>query len=122
MDKAGDRLSEEERRAVPTISFLDHSGTVHRATAPAGYSVMEAAIRSDVPGIVAECGGECSCATCHVVLDPAWYAVAGGPGEMEGYLLEMVPYRTATSRLSCQIELSVKLDGLVVQVPLAQRG
>ena len=122
MDKAGDRLNEEERRNVPTISFLDQSGTVHRVTAPVGYSVMEAAIRSDIPGIVAECGGECSCATCHVVIDAAWYPITGGPGEMEGYLLEMVPYRTSNSRLACQIELSPGLDGLIVQVPPAQRG
>lgn len=83
---------------------------------------MEAAIRADIIGILAECGGECSCATCHVHIDAAWIDATGGPGIFEDQLLEIAPDRTATSRLSCQIKLSASLDGLVVRVPARQRS
>ena len=106
---------------MPTVTFIEPDQTHRPVTAAAGCTLMEAAIRADIAGIVAECGGECSCATCHVLIDQAWFGVTGGPGEFEDQLLELAPGRTAGSRLSCQIKLSAALDGLVVRVPARQR-
>ena len=106
---------------MPTITFIEPDQTARQVTAADGFSLMEAAIRADIAGIVAECGGECSCATCPVLVDPGWFGATGGPGLFEDQLLELAPGRTATSRLSCQIKLSAALDGLIVQVPASQR-
>ena len=107
---------------MPTVTFIEPDRTARLVTAGDGHSLMEAAIRADVAGIVAECGGECSCATCHVLVDPSWFTATGGPGFFEDQLLELVPGRAVTSRLSCQIKLSAVLDGLIVQVPPSQRS
>ena len=106
---------------MPTVTFIEPDQTTRQVTAGDGHSLMEAAIRADVTGIVAECGGECSCATCHVLVDSGWFAVTGGPGFFEDQLLELVPGRAVTSRLSCQIKLSAALEGLIVRVPPRQR-
>lgn len=81
---------------------------------------MEAARDNDVAGIEAECGGAGSCATCHVYIDEAWIALSGAPGRVENELLELVEGRREESRLSCQINISDELDGLIVRVPEAQ--
>ena len=107
---------------MPTITFIEPDLTARQVVALDGYSLMEAAIRADIAGIVAECGGECSCATCHVIVDPGWFDATGGPGLFEDQLLELAPGRAATSRLSCQIKLTGALDGLIVQVPAQQRS
>ena len=70
-----------------------------------------------VPGIDADCGGECSCATCHVIVDQAWIGAVGGPSEQEESMLDLNPDREENSRLSCQIKVTEALDGLVVQIP-----
>jgi len=77
---------------------------------------MEAAVDNDVAGIVAECGGACSCATCHVYVDPAWTAKLAPPDAQERGMLECVLDRRDTSRLSCQIVLTPALDGLILRV------
>lgn len=82
---------------------------------------MEAATRNGVPGILAECGGACSCATCHVIVDPAWFARTGVPGNDERELLGFAFGVQPTSRLSCQIRLTKQLDGLTVTVPARQK-
>jgi ferredoxin, 2Fe-2S len=102
---------------MPKITFLEHNGTRHEVDAVVGLSVMRAAIDHLVPGIDADCGGECSCATCHVYVDEAWMATVGQPGEREESMLDLNPERGATSRLSCQIPVTEALDGLVVTVP-----
>ena len=80
--------------------------------------MMEAAIANNVPRILGDCGGNLSCATCHVFVDPAWADRVGGPGDMEDPMLDMTEAdRGATSRLSCQIVASDDLDGLVLHVP-----
>lgn len=107
---------------MPIVYFVAPDGTTRQATARVGASVMVAAITADIPGIVAECGGECACGTCHVQIDAAWIAATGGPGDFEDQLLELVPDRGPNSRLSCQITMSGALDGLVVHVPPRQRG
>ena len=78
---------------------------------------MNAALDNLVPGIDADCGGECSCATCHVIVDPAWIGVVGKPSEQEESMLDLNPDREPNSRLSCQIPVSDAIDGLVVQLP-----
>jgi 2Fe-2S ferredoxin len=87
-----------------------------------GESVMAAAVRNGVPGITGECGGNCSCATCHVYVDDDFTAAVGGAGDMEDDLLDLgvAADRRDTSRLSCQIPLTEDLDGLVVRVPEEQ--
>jgi 2Fe-2S ferredoxin len=99
------------------ITFITHDGTEHAVDADNGVSVMNAAIDNLVPGIDADCGGECSCATCHVVVEDAWMAKVGQPGDREESMLDLNPEREATSRLSCQIPVTDELDGLVVKVP-----
>jgi 2Fe-2S ferredoxin len=84
----------------------------------AGVSLMEAATARGVPGIIGECGGSMSCATCHVVVDPAWTDRAGPPSAFEEDMLDITEAgRQSTSRLSCQIKMSAALDGIVVSVP-----
>lgn len=82
-----------------------------------GEILMRVAARNAVSGIDAECGGSCACATCHVIVDEDWFAKVGTPGEVEDAVLEMVPDRRPTSRLSCQLRLNASLDGLSVSVP-----
>jgi ferredoxin, 2Fe-2S len=102
---------------MPKITFVGHDGTSQAVEGELGMSVMRAAIDNLVPGIDADCGGECSCATCHVYVDPAWMAKVGQPGDREESMLDLNPEREATSRLSCQIPVTEELDGLVVRVP-----
>ena len=98
------------------IDFVQSDGTRERAFSREGYTLMEAAVRHGIAGILAECGGACACATCHVVVDPAWVEMVGPPNSMEEQLLEMID-RQPASRLACQVKLRAKLDGLVVHVP-----
>jgi ferredoxin, 2Fe-2S len=105
---------------MPRVSFVQPDGTVRTVDAPAGLSVMEAAIDNGVPGIVAECGGACSCATCHVYVDPEWAGRLKAADALESGMLDCALEPRKTSRLSCQIALTDELDGLVVHVPEAQ--
>lgn len=106
---------------MPRIHYILKDGTTKTVDAPAGMSVMEAAVRHNVRGIDAECGGSCSCATCHVYVDESFAARLDAPDEMEAELLEGVAAeRQATSRLSCQIIVRDTLDGLTVRVPARQ--
>ncbi|MEE4299092.1 MAG: 2Fe-2S iron-sulfur cluster-binding protein [Pseudomonadales bacterium] len=99
------------------ITFIEHDGTKHEVVATEGISVMENAIQNGVPGIDADCGGQCSCATCHVYVKPDWFAKTGTIGDMEESMLDLNPERQETSRLSCQIPFTADLDGLVVDLP-----
>lgn len=102
------------------ITFIDQDGGARTVEADNGSTVMEVAIRNDVPGIEAECGGACSCATCHVYVDDGWTETVGGPEPMEEDMLDFAYDVRPTSRLSCQIKVSDKLDGLVVTTPERQ--
>ena len=85
---------------------------------PEGTSLMQAAVSHGVAGIVGECGGSMSCATCHVVVDPAWSDLTGEPGAFEEDMLDITEAdRQPGSRLSCQIRMRAELDGIVVLVP-----
>ncbi len=99
------------------ITYIEFDGTSHEVEVPSGLSVMEGAVDNNIPGIEAECGGACSCATCHVYVDPAWVEKTGSPEHLEKDMLESAYDLKETSRLSCQIEVSDELDGLVVRMP-----
>ena len=99
------------------ITFIAHDGIKHSVDVPTGTTVMRAAFDNLIPGIDADCGGECACATCHVYVDDAWMTQVGGPGEVEESMLDLNPDRAPNSRVSCQIPVHDGLDGLVVQLP-----
>ena len=96
------------------IHFVDHNGETRTIDVENGATVMEAAIRNAIPGIEAECGGACACATCHVYVDEAWREKVGAPSPMEEDMLDFGFDVRPNSRLSCQIKVSDALDGLVV--------
>ena len=102
------------------ITFIQNDGTERVVEAEPGMTVMEAAVKNNIPGIAAECGGACACATCHVYVDDAWSAAVGAPEAMEEDMLDFAYDVRPTSRLSCQIKMSDALDGLVVHVPERQ--
>lgn len=102
------------------ITYIAVDGKTTEVQADNGLSVMQAAVNNAVPGIVAECGGACSCATCHVHVDPAWYGRLPAPQGMERDMLEFVIDPRDTSRLSCQLKITDDLDGLVVHTPASQ--
>jgi 2Fe-2S ferredoxin len=105
---------------MPKITYIEHDGTEHAAEVKNGLSVMEGAIRNRVPGIDADCGGACACATCHVYVDEAWQAKTGEASAMEESMLDFAENVQPNSRLSCQIRVSDALDGLVVRMPESQ--
>ena len=99
------------------ITFVDHTGESRTVEIENGATVMEAAIRNAIPGIEAECGGACACATCHVYVDEAWREATGKPSAMEESMLDFAEEVEPNSRLSCQIRVSDALDGLIVRLP-----
>ena len=106
---------------MPKITFIQPDGSEQTVEAPLGWSVMEAAVKELVPGIDADCGGACSCATCHVYVDPAWVDRLPPKAEMEDTMLDFAQAAAPNSRLSCQIRVTSDLDGLIVRVPVAQQ-
>ena len=102
---------------MPKITFIEHDGTEHVVDAEVGQSVMQAAMDNLVPGIDADCGGECSCATCHVMVNAEWTDAVGGPNEAEDSMLDLNPERVVNSRLCCQMTVADDLDGLIVDLP-----
>ena len=107
---------------MPKITYIEHDGTAHTVEAIAGLSVMRGAVDNNVPGIDADCGGECACATCHVYVDQEWLGVTRTPvpGSQEASMLSFAALAQPNSRLSCQIKVSEALDGLVVRLPEGQ--
>ena len=102
------------------ITYIEANGKEHVIDAPNGQTVMEAAVKHAVPGIDADCGGACACATCHVYVDPAWLDKTGERNSMEESMLDIANDVEDNSRLSCQIKVSDALDGLVVRLPKSQ--
>src|ERR1700749_2848541 len=102
---------------MPQITFITADGTHRTVDARNGDSVMQTAVKNGIPGIDADCGGACACATCHVYVDEAWRAAVGGPSAMEESMLDFAENVEPNSRLSCQIKVSPALDGLVVRMP-----
>jgi ferredoxin, 2Fe-2S len=105
---------------MPKITYIDHEGTARTVEGEIGSTVMETAIKNNVPGIEAECGGACACATCHVYVEQDWRSVVGGPSPMEEDMLDFGFDVRPSSRLSCQIKVTPALEGLVVRTPERQ--
>ena len=105
---------------MPKIIFTDFEGVERSVEAAVGDSVMEAATTNDVPGIDADCGGACACATCHLYVDEAWLDIVGKPEDLESEMLEVAEDVRDNSRLSCQIKVTEAMDGLVVTTPESQ--
>lgn len=103
------------------ITFIEHDGTRHEVTGPAGRSLMEVARLNGVPGIDADCGGACSCATCQVYIAEDWMTETGERTDMESLMLDFADNVQPNSRLSCQVKITDKLDGLIVVIPETQR-
>src|SRR5512146_2568128 len=99
------------------ITYIEHDGTEHVVDVKTGLSVMEGAVKNNIPGIDADCGGACACATCHVYVDPDWLARLAPPSQLETNMLKMAVEPNAQSRLSCQIVVAPALEGLTVRTP-----
>ena len=102
------------------ITYIEHDGTEHVIEVKTGLTVMEGAVKNNIPGIDADCGGACACATCHVYVDEAWRDKTGSSSAMEESMLDFAEEVAPNSRLSCQIKVTDVLDGLVVRMPASQ--
>ena len=105
---------------MPQVVFIDHQGADVRVEIPVGKSLMQAALDNGVAGILGDCGGACSCATCHGYVDEPWVGKLPARSETETFMLEGVPEPRETSRLCCQIRMTQDLDGIVVRLPEEQ--
>lgn len=105
---------------MPLVKYINHDGTANEIEVPVGNSVMQGAVDNMLDGIIAECGGSCSCATCHCYIDEAWADKVPPASEMEKDMLECVLEPQDNSRLSCQINVTDELDGLVIKLPESQ--
>jgi 2Fe-2S ferredoxin len=105
---------------MPKIKYIEHNGKEHDVDVAVGLSVMEGAVKNLVPGIDADCGGACACATCHVYVDPAWLGKLEPKSDMEETMLDFAQELESNSRLSCQIKVTPELDGFVVRMPKSQ--
>jgi len=105
---------------MPKITYIEHVGKSHVIDVPNGFSVMEGAIKNNVPGIDADCGGSMACATCHVYVKEEWFNKLSPKEEGEEDMLDLAFEPKKNSRLSCQILVSNDLDGLVVNLPEKQ--
>lgn len=99
------------------VTYIEHNGTKHEVEAETGLTVMEVAVKNNVPGIDADCGGACACATCHVYVADDFMDKTGQASSMEESMLDFATEKTDNSRLSCQISLTDAMDGLSVTLP-----
>ena len=105
---------------MPKITYIEHDGKSHEIEVANGLSVMEGAVQNNIPGIDADCGGSCACATCHVYVDEKWFIKLPKKDSAEEDMLDMAFEPKKFSRLSCQLTVSNELDGLVVNMPSKQ--
>ena len=105
---------------MPKITYIEHNGKKHVQEVPNGLTVMEGAVQNNIPGIDADCGGSCACATCHVYVDEKWFNKLPKKESAEEDMLDMAYEAKKFSRLSCQITVDNSLDGLVVKMPSKQ--
>jgi ferredoxin, 2Fe-2S len=107
---------------MPKVTYIEHGGAAHVVEVPVGDSLMRGALDNNVPGIDADCGGACACATCHVYVETAWLDAVGLPaaGSMEASMLSFAAVAQPNSRLSCQIQMREDLDGIIVRLPDGQ--
>jgi len=102
------------------IIYIEHNGTQHEVEVKNGLSVMEGAVKNNIPGIDGDCGGACACATCHVYVDDAWRDKVAPAEDLEKSMLEFAENVEESSRLSCQITVSDAVNGLIVRMPESQ--
>lgn len=102
---------------MPKVTYIESNGATHTIEAEPGRNLMQIATENLVPGILGDCGGVCSCATCHAYVDPAWLNLLPARSETEIFLLEGVSNPLTESRLCCQIKMSADLDGIVLTLP-----
>ena len=105
---------------MPKITYIEHNGKSHTLEVADGLTVMEGAVQNNIPGIDADCGGSCACATCHVYVDEKWFNKLPNKEDAEEDMLDMAYELKPLSRLSCQLTVSDELDGLVVKMPSKQ--
>jgi len=105
---------------MPVVTYIAHDGSRHTAELTKNTSAMSGAVGNGIPGILGDCGGSCSCATCHVYVAPDWRAAVGPASGEEEELLFIRDDRRPESRLSCQITVTATLDGLVLHMPAEQ--
>jgi len=105
---------------MPKIIYIENNGKSHEVDVAKGLSVMEGAVQNDIPGIDADCGGSCACATCHVYVDEKWFEKLPKKESSEEDMLDVAYKPNKFSRLTCQIIVTDELDGLVVKMPLKQ--
>ncbi|MBO9495183.1 (2Fe-2S)-binding protein [Thalassotalea sp. G20_0] len=105
---------------MPLIQFVTHDGNQYEADIDSGSTLMQGAVDNMIDGILAECGGACSCATCHCYIDEGWAEIVGSAEGMEQEMLDVVREPRETSRLSCQIVVTDEMDGMVVHLPESQ--
>tara|TARA_B100000959_G_scaffold72978_1_gene77511 strand:- start:758 stop:1078 length:321 start_codon:yes stop_codon:yes gene_type:complete len=105
---------------MPKITYIEHNGKSHTLDVENGLSVMEGAIQNNIPGIDADCGGACACATCHVYVDEKWFDKIEEKVSAEQDMLDVAFEPNSFSRLACQISITDELDGLVVKMPSKQ--
>src|SRR5882762_7712028 len=105
---------------MPKIKYIEHNAKEHEIEVPEGWSVMEGAVKLLIPGIDADCGGACACATCQVYVDAEWEAKLPPKSEMEETMLDFAPDVKPNSRLSCQLRMTAALDGIVMRLPKSQ--
>jgi len=105
---------------VPKIRYIEVDGTEHVVDVAVGLSVMQGALNARVPGIVAECGGNCACGTCRVYVDEPWRATLGQASDIEEATMDIREDPLPGKRLSCQIKVTQELDGLIVRMPKSQ--
>ena len=105
---------------MPKITYIEHNGKTHIQEVPNGLSVMEGAVQNNIPGIDADCGGSCACATCHVYVDKKWFNKLPNKEDAEEDMIDMAFEPNKFSRLTCQITVNDGLDGLVVKMPSKQ--
>ncbi len=105
---------------MPRITYIEHNGTEHTVDVAVGLTVMEGAVNNNIPGIDADCGGACACSTCHAYVNPDWVEKLPAREDMEEDMLDFAYEPNERSRLTCQIQVTPELDGLVVRMPEKQ--
>ena len=105
---------------MPKITYIEDNGKSHVIEVSNGLSIMEGALQNNIPGIDADCGGSCACATCHVYVDEKWFDKLEKKDESEEDMLDMAYQPNKLSRLSCQLLVSDELDGLILRMPSKQ--
>ncbi len=105
---------------MPKITYIEYNGTPHTVDVAVGLTVMEGAVQNDIPGIDADCGGACACSTCHAYVNPDWVDRLPAREDMEEDMLDFAHEPNERSRLTCQLQVTPEIDGLVVQMPEKQ--